>query len=90
MLVIILLQWLLTSTADSTLVLSRMQEFEPIANQTFSSFPIELFQDWKLSFEVFVDSKMKNVDGLQILVRDVENSVTNLFFIIASFYNFVC
>ena len=78
MLVIILLQWLLTSTADSTLVLSRMQEFEPKANQSLTGFPIELFQDWKLSFEVFVDSKMKNVDGLQILDRDVENSEASL------------
>ena len=78
MLVIILLQWLLTSTADSTLVLSRMQEFEPKANQSLNGFPIELFQNWKLSFEVFVDSKMKNVDGLQILDRDVENSEASL------------
>ena len=78
MLVIILLQWLLTSTADGTLVLSRMQEFEPKANQSLNGFPIELFQNWKLSFEVFVDSKMKNVDGLQILARDVENSETDI------------
>ena len=88
MLVIILLQWLLTSTADSTLVLSRMQEFEPKANQSLNGFPIELFQNWKLSFEVFVDSKMKNVDGLQILVRDVKNLGKS--FIIVSSNNFVC
>ena len=55
MLVIILLQWLLTSTVDSTLVLSRMQEFEPKVNQSLNGFPIELFQNWELSFEVFLD-----------------------------------
>ena len=52
MLVVISLQWFLARQADSTLVLSMMQEFEPKDNNTLISYPIHLNQEWRLSFQV--------------------------------------
>ena len=71
MLVIIFLQWLLVRQADSTLVLSMMQEFEPKDNNTLITYPIHLNQEWRLSFQFQPNKYISNwANLLQLTIGD--------------------